>query len=236
MSVKLLALDTSTEACSAALLIDGEIRQHYQVAPREHTHLILGMIENLLQNAGLKSSDIDVMAFGRGPGSFMGVRVAAGVVQGIAFAHSIPVVPVSTLAAMACVAMVETGQTQVLAAIDARMKEVYWGAYRQNEDGRIVLQGEECVFAPEKAPIPEQGEWVTAGTGWASYGDVMKPALGDRCIRSLDECFPSAEAIAKLAIGFYENGDVVSAAEAIPVYLRDNVASKPKSAFNMPLK
>ena len=230
MSVKLLALDTSTEACSAALSIDGEITQRYQVAPREHTYLILGMIENLLHDARLKSSEIDVMAFGRGPGSFMGVRVAAGVVQGIAFAHSIPVVPVSTLAAIASVAMQQTGQTQVLAAIDARMKEVYWGAYQWNQNGQIVLLGEECVVTPDKAPIPEEGEWVTAGTGWGSYGEVMKPALGDRCITSLDECFPTAEAIAKLAIVAYENGEVVSAAEAIPVYLRDNVASKPKSA------
>jgi tRNA threonylcarbamoyladenosine biosynthesis protein TsaB len=228
--MKLLALDTSTEACSAALSIDGEIKQLYQVAPREHTHLILGMIESLLQEAGLKSSDIDVMAFGRGPGSFMGVRVAAGVVQGIAFAHSIPVVPVSTLAAMASVAMLETGQTQVLAAIDARMKEVYWGAYQQNEAGEIILLGEECVVAPELAPIPAQGEWVTAGTGWGSYGGIMRSALGERCLASLDECFPSAEAVARLAISAYENGGAVTAAQAVPVYLRDNVASKPKSA------
>ena len=229
MSLNLLALDSSTEACSAALMIDGEIKQHYKVAPRKHTHLILGMIENLLQDAGLKSSDIDVMAFGRGPGSFMGVRVAAGVVQGIAFAHSIPVVPVSTLAAIASVAMQQTGQAQVLAAIDARMSEVYWGAYTQAAAGQIILQGEEIVVAPAKAPIPDEGEWVAAGTGWGSYGDVLKPALGDRCITSLDECFPSAEAIAKLAIDAYEKGGAVSAAEAIPVYLRDNVASKPKS-------
>ena len=229
MSLKLLALDTSTEACSAALSIDGEITQRYQVAPREHTHLILGMIESLLQDAGLKSSEIDVMAFGRGPGSFMGVRVAAGVVQGIAFAHSIPVVPVSTLAALASVAMEETGETRVLAAIDARMKEVYWGAYQCNEPGQVELLGKECVIAPDKAPIPEQGDWVTAGTGWGSYGDVMKPLLGERCITSLDECFPSATAIAKLAVDLYKNGAVVSAAEAVPVYLRDNVASKPKS-------
>ena len=226
--MKLLALDTSTEACSAALSIDGEITQRYQLAPREHTHLILGMIESLLQDAGLKSSEIDVMAFGRGPGSFMGVRVAAGVVQGIAFAHSLPVVPISTLAAMAWVAMEETGETQVLAAIDARMKEVYWGAYQKNETGNIVLLGEECVVAPEKAPIPEQGDWVTAGTGWQSYGEIMKPMLAERCISSLNECFPSAKAIATLAIDAYQKGAAVSAAEAVPVYLRDNVASKPK--------
>jgi len=231
MSLKLLALDTSTEACSAALSIDGEITQRYQLAPREHTHLILGMIESLLHDAGLKPSEIDVMSFARGPGSFMGIRVAAGVVQGIAFAHSIPVVPVSTLAALASVAMEETGETRVLAAIDARMKEVYWGAYQRSESGQVELLGKECVTAPDKAPIPGQGEWVTAGTGWGSYGDVMKPTLGDRCITSLDECFPSAAAIAKLAVDLYKNGAAVPAGEAVPVYLRDNVASKPKSAI-----
>lgn len=229
MSLKLLALDTSTEACSAALSIDGEISQQYQVAPREHTHLILNMIEHLLHDAKLSSKDIDVIAFARGPGSFMGVRVAAGVVQGIAFAHSIPVVPVSSLAAMASVAMQETGKTQVLTAIDARMGEVYWGAYVQNQAGQIVLQGEECVVAPAQAPIPAQGEWVAAGTGWGSYAEVMKPALGERCIVSLDECFPSAEAVARLAVPVYEHGGAVTAAQAIPVYLRDNVASKPKA-------
>ena len=228
MSLKLLALDTSTEACSAALSIDGEVTQLYQLAPREHTHLILGMIEKLLQDAGLKSSELDVLAFGRGPGSFMGVRVAAGVVQGIAFAHSIPVAPVSTLAAIASVAMAQTGETQVLSAIDARMNEVYWGAYKQGEKGQVLLQGEECVIAPENAPMPEQGDWLAAGTGWGSYGEVLKTRLGERCIASLDECFPSAEAIAKLAIIAYQNGEAVPAAEAVPVYLRDNVASKPK--------
>lgn len=229
MSLKLLAVDTSTEACSAALSIDGEISQQYQVAPREHTHLILNMIERLLNDAGLSSRDIDVIAFARGPGSFMGVRVAAGVVQGIAFAHSIPVVPVSSLATIASVAMQETGKTQVLAAIDARMGEVYWGAYVQDQAGQIVLQGEECVVAPAQAPIPAQGEWVAAGTGWGSYAEILKPALGERCIASLDECFPSAEAVARLAVPVYENGGAVTAAQAIPVYLRDNVASKPKA-------
>ena len=226
--MKLLAVDTSTEACSAALLIDGEISQQYQLAPREHSHLILSMIDGLLNDAKITSNDLDVMAFGRGPGSFMGIRIAAGVVQGIAFAHSIPVVPISTLAAISMVAIEQTGVDQVLAAIDARMKEVYWGAYAREPDGSVALQGEECVISPERAPVPETGEWVAAGSGWATYGDVMKPKLGDRLVRSLDDCFPTAEAIARLGAKVYENGAAVSAAGAVPVYLRDNVASKPK--------
>jgi len=229
--LKLLAVDTSTEACSAALLIDGEISQQYKLAPREHSHLILSMIDDLLREAKIASKDLDVIAFGRGPGSFMGIRVAAGVVQGIAFAHSIPVVPVSTLAAISMVAMEQTGADQVLAAIDARMKEVYWGAYVREGRASVALQGEECVILPELAPVPTTGEWVVAGTGWSAYGEVMKPKLGNRLISSLGDCFPTAEAIARLGAIAYERGDTVSAAEAVPVYLRDNVASKPKQAF-----
>lgn len=226
--MKLLAVDTSTEACSAALFVDGVISQQYQLAPREHSHLILNMIDGLLRDAEIASKDLDAIAFGRGPGSFMGVRVAAGVVQGIAFAHAIPVVPVSTLAALSWVAMEQTGADHVLAAIDARMKEVYWGVYAREPDGSVVLQGEECVVSPELAPVPAAGEWVAAGTGWMTYGDVMKPRLGARLVTSLDDCFPTAEAIARLGAKVYEKGAVVSAAEAVPVYLRDNVASKPK--------
>lgn len=228
--MKLLAVDTSTEACSAALLIDGVISQQYQIAPREHSHLILNMIDGLLQEADIVSKDLDVIAFGRGPGSFMGIRVAAGVVQGIAFAHSIPVVPVSSLAALSLVAMQKTGADHVLAAIDARMKEVYWGVYTRESDSSVTLrlQGKECVISPERVPVPEEGKWVAAGTGWATYGKCMKARLGDRLVTTLDDCFPAAEAIARLAVSGYENGAVVSAAEAVPVYLRDNVASKPK--------
>ena len=126
------------------------------------------------------------------------------------------------------VAMEQTGSDHVLAAIDARMKEVYWGAYARVPDGSVALQGEECVISPELAPVPEAGEWVAAGSGWATYGDAMKPRLGTRLATSLDDCFPTAEAIARLGAKVYERGAAVSAAEAVPVYLRDNVASKPK--------
>ena len=125
--MKILALDTSTEACSAALLIDTEIHQRYEVAPREHGALILPMIETLLSEAGCAPTQLDALAFGRGPGAFVGVRIATGVAQGIAFAADLPVIPVSSLAAMA--QSVEHGN--VYSAIDARMNEVYWGAYRK---------------------------------------------------------------------------------------------------------
>ena len=228
LNVKLLAVDTSTEACSAALLIDGECRQQYRLAPREHSRLILGMIDGLLNEAGITAAGLDALAFGRGPGSFMGIRIAAGVVQGIAFAHSIPVVPVSTLAAMATLAMDDHPATQVLAAIDARMQEVYWGAYICQPGGGLQLLGEEMVVPPAQAPMPDEGEWLAAGTGWSSYGEILRPRLGDRLVGSMESCYPSARAIASLAVTEYDKGNTVSAAEAVPVYLRDRVASKPK--------
>lgn len=233
--MKLLAVDTSTEACSAALFIDGEVNQRYQLAPREHSHLILNMIDELLRDADMVSKNLDAIAFGRGPGSFMGIRVAAGIAQGIAFAHSIPVVPVSTLAALSMVAMAQTGASRVLAAIDARMQEVYWGSYIRNAE-TVSLVGEESVISPEKVPVPDDGEWVAAGTGWSTFGDVMKPKLGKRLVATLDECLPTAQMIAKLAAHDYDNGIAVTAAEAVPVYLRDNVAVKPKQRSTSALK
>lgn len=227
--MKLLAVDTSTEACSAALYIDGEVKQQYELAPREHSRLILGMIDGLLREADIAAKDIDVLAFGRGPGSFMGVRIAAGVVQGISFAHSIPVVPVSTLAAISSIAIEQTGVNKVLAVIDARMKEVYWGVYTCDEASNLLLQGKENVTAPEQVVVPDSAQWVSAGSGWTAYANVFEDKVDDRFITFLNDCFPSAQAIARLAVRDYKKGISVPAAEAVPVYLRDDVAKKAKA-------
>ena len=226
--MRILAIDTATEACSAALYLDGEISQQYRVAPREHSHIILPMIEQLMAQAGIKLQDLDAVAFGRGPGSFMGVRIAAGVVQGIAFAWKLPVVPVSTLAAIAQTANAQTGAAHVLAAIDARMNEVYWGAYSLTDAGHMQLVGEELVIAPERVTLPGEREWSGAGTGWSAYGESLRNAIApfepaDR----LDDCLPSAAAIARLAVADFQAGRHVAASQAVPVYLRDNVAKKP---------
>ena len=225
--MKMLAIDTATEACSAALYIDGDISQQYRLAPREHSHIILPMIERLLAEANLGIADIDALAFGRGPGSFMGVRIAAGVTQGIAFAHELPVVPVSTLAAIAQVAHDETGAVNVLSAIDARMNEVYWGAYRLSEDGCMELVGEEIVIPPEQVNCPGEQDWCGAGSGWASYADRLRAALAPGCLAlQRSDCFPSAAAIVRLAVSAYQAGRHVPASLAVPVYLRDKVAKK----------
>jgi len=230
--MKILAIDTATEACSAALMIDGEILSHYQVAPREHSRLILKMIDDLLSQANMSISDVDAIAFGRGPGSFMGLRIAAGVVQGIAFAHDIPVIPVSSLKAIAQRVYSETQNENVLVAIDARMDEVYWAAYYL-ENRQWLLYGEESVMSPDNVMLPVIPEkpdirWAAAGTGWASYQDRLLPQTHKELTVMLGQCLPSAEAIALLAVDDLLAGRVVSAAQAIPVYLRNDVAKKPK--------
>ena len=139
MSELLLAIETSTPACSAALSIDGVVIERYALAPRQHAVLILPMIESLLLEAGISVAQLDALAFGRGPGSFTGVRIAASVIQGIAFAADLPVLPVSTLATLALGGMRITDKTQVMAALDARKSEIYWGCYTAAEDGAVVL-------------------------------------------------------------------------------------------------
>jgi len=224
-NLKLLALDTATEACSAALYMDGEIIQRYQLAPREHTSLILQMLDDCLAEAQLSLHELDALAFGCGPGSFMGLRVAAGVVQGISLAHDLPIVPVSTLASIAHLQM-QQGAARVLAGIDARMSEVYWGAYI-NKDGLPVLQGKEMVTPPAQVPLPEAEGWSGAGTGWGSYAEVLKQRLGAYVNSSNAEVFPSAASIAQLAAAKLAAGETgVDASHAIPVYLRDQVAKK----------
>ena len=222
--MKLLALDTATEACSAALYIDGDIEQVYQLAPRDHTRLILGMAEQLLMLAGVNINQLDALAFGRGPGSFTGVRIATGAVQGMAYAADLPVVPVSTLASIAQSVFRDHGDRHILAAIDARMGGVYWGEYRI-EDDHAGLQGMERVIAPAQVPLP-RGQWTGAGSGWKTYGDVLQNRLGEGVDRSFEDYFPQSRSIAELAVRDYQQGLAVDAAQAIPVYLRDDVAKK----------
>ncbi|MEN8260373.1 MAG: tRNA (adenosine(37)-N6)-threonylcarbamoyltransferase complex dimerization subunit type 1 TsaB [Pseudomonadota bacterium] len=161
-----LAVETATEACSAALYADGRILERYQVAPREHSMLILPMVQSLLDESGAALNNIDALAFGCGPGSFTGLRIAAGVVQGIAFAADLPVVPVSTLAAMAQDVFEAFEEKYAFAAIDARMGEVYWGVYQRNSRGFAELLGVEAVLYAVDVDFPDvRGAGV--GSGWA---------------------------------------------------------------------
>jgi len=222
-----LSIDTATEACSAALMIAGEITERYEIAPRRHAELILPMIDALLAEAGIALDRIDVLGFGRGPGAFTGVRIAAGVAQGIAFGAELPVVPVSTLAALAQGAWRTGAHAQVLAAIDARMREVYWGVYQADEAGLMRPHGAECVSSPSEVPLPHEGKWFGVGTGWEAYGDTLRAHL-DGCVTGSDgRCWPRARDVAVLAAAGYRAGEAVTADEALPVYLRDRVVARP---------
>ncbi|MCO8166054.1 tRNA (adenosine(37)-N6)-threonylcarbamoyltransferase complex dimerization subunit type 1 TsaB [Pseudomonas sp. 21LCFQ010] len=221
----LLALDTATEACSVALLHDGKVLSHYEVAPRLHAQKLLPMIQDLLAQAGLPKSAVDAIAFGRGPGAFTGVRIAIGVVQGLAFALDRPVLPVSNLAVLAQRALREHGASQVAAAIDARMDEVYWGCYRASA-GEMCLIGEEAVLPPEQASLPADasGDWFGAGTGWG-YAPRLPVQLSG-CDAGM---LPHAEDLLSLATFAWQRGAAMPADQAQPVYLRDKVAT-PKGA------
>jgi tRNA threonylcarbamoyladenosine biosynthesis protein TsaB len=226
--MKLLAIETATEACSAALYLDGEVIERFQLAPREHTALILPMVDELLAEAGLMPAQLDAIAFGCGPGAFTGVRIATGVVQGIAFALDLPVVPVSTLAVLAQGGQREYGWGRVAAAIDARMGEVYWGGFEADDDGIMQLVGEELVTPPQEVPLLQGHEWHGIGSGWHSYAVELAQRQGVAMIDAIGDYYPHARDVATLAVAAYQRGEAVSAEQALPRYLRDQVAQKPK--------
>lgn len=223
MTLRLLAIDTSTEACSAAIAIDHEIRERYEIAPRTHAKLILGMIDELLAEAGIRPQQLDGLAFGRGPGAFTGVRIATGVVQGIAFGADLPVIPVSSLAALAQDAMDNSNDARVLSAIDARMNEVYWCAYRRDVDGYARAERDEAVSEATVVSIPGDDAWVGIGTGWGTYRKVMEARLTGRIARIEADVFPRARAVARLGMKGWSLQQWVSADQALPVYLRNRV-------------
>lgn len=226
--MKLLAIETATESCSAALLDNDEIFSISEVAPRRHNEIILTMCEQVLAQGQIRLAQLDAIAFGRGPGAFTGVRLAASVTQGIALGQDLPVVPVSSLASLAQTAFESVQATQVLACIDARMQEVYFGQYALNDQKIMQLVGEESVTPPNMINVTVNDEYYGAGSGWKAYAEVMQQSLGKKL--SYDEnLFPQAEHVAKLAKIYFQQGNSVSAAEALPVYLRDNVAEKPKN-------
>lgn len=221
--MKLLALDTATEACSAAVWVDGVVLERYEFAPRRHAALILPMIEAVLAEAGLSVRQLDAIAFGRGPGAFTGVRIAVSVAQGIAFAASLPVAPISTLAALAIGAARETGYSHIAVALDARMGEVYWGAYAVVDDD-VELLGEERVCAPETVIAPA-GDWLGVGSGWTAHAATLARRLN--LYGGLGERYPHASDTARLAATPSRRKHWVSADHALPVYLRNEIASKP---------
>lgn len=235
----ILSLDTSTEACSAALLHDQAFIFRHEVAPRQHSLLILPMIEQLLAEAQANLSQLDLIAFGRGPGAFTGVRLAAAITQGIAYARDLPVAGVSSLACLAQGLYRERQVSHCLAAIDARMQEIYWAFYSLDEQGVMIAQSEEQVSLPHAMSIVQvakhlQQDWQGAGSGFDRYADeISEVTAKHRGVSSmpwLQGCLPHAIDTAILGRALYERGEIGQACDALPHYVRNNVAQQPKNS------
>ncbi len=221
--MKLLAVETATEACSAALSINGVIIERFELAPKHHTRLILPMIDDLMNEAGLSVKQLDALAFGCGPGSFTGIRIATGVIHGIALGADLPVVCVSTLATMAQDLFDRSDSKLAFSAIDARMEEIFWAVYQRDNLGFAELIGEEAVIPAESVSCSVQGLGVGIGSAWGVYADTLTSRL-----KQVDyyeaEVLPRAALIAKLGVHKFEQGLAVAVEQAMPVYLRDKVA------------
>ena len=239
--MKILALETSTHACSAALL-EGTADNYscierFELAPRKHTQLILPMIDSVLGEAGYGIHDMDVLAYGRGPGAFTGVRVATGVVQAVSYGADLPVAQISSLAAMAQAVQrqsdsVQSSCSHILVANDARMGEMYFAAYELKK-GFMSLHTSEQVIKPEALRQLLQNNsfdehWAAIGSGWQEYQDGLTDYIDKYQQLNKDFQFPHAQDVAYLAFKEYHSEHLVSAEKVRPVYLRDNVAKKPQ--------
>jgi len=219
--MNLLAFDTSTEFLSLALMQGDAVSTFDVLAGQSHSQIILPQIQILLNDAGLQLQDLQGIAFGAGPGSFTGVRIAAGVAQGLGFGANLPVVGVCTLMALA----EASGTAKVVACLDARMGEVYHAAYVKEVSGWSAVI-EPGLYKPDAVPAIEGDGWLGAGSGWQTYGEVLGNAYSEQLLAVQPELLPTAAAILNLAQPVFESGEAKSAGEAMPIYIRNRVALK----------
>ncbi|MFZ2315160.1 MAG: tRNA (adenosine(37)-N6)-threonylcarbamoyltransferase complex dimerization subunit type 1 TsaB [Gammaproteobacteria bacterium] len=218
--MNLLAIETSSNACSVALLKGETITVSHEVAPMQQTKQILPVIQKLLADAAITLKDLDAIAFGCGPGSFTGVRIASSVTQALAFVEKLPIISISSLAAIAQSAWLEQQYPQSLVALDARMNQVYWAAYTINEQGLAVLQDEEQVCLPQEIKVSQSGIWYGVGDGWEKYQEQLVSQLTFEPKAINIKQLPTAEGVLILAKHKFERGEWVEPAGALPVYLR----------------
>jgi len=219
MLIKILAIESATDSCSVALRIGKNTKQSISMQPRSHSELILPMVDELMSEAGLEIKQLDAIAFGCGPGSFTGLRIATGMVQGLAFGSNVPVVAVSSLAVLAQTAYRLYGIKNLISSFDARMNEIYWAVYCQNEQGLMELQGQEKICLPEDVVLEIDNVKFGTGSG-GIYLEVFQkkyPQIKDWIL----ECVPEAIDLLDLAVAEYQKGNRLSPEEALPVYLRE---------------
>lgn len=227
MSTRILAIDTATEACSVALLNHETVTAHFELCAREHTQRILPMVQAILKQERTALTALDALAFGQGPGSFTGVRIGIGIAQGLALGAELPMIGISTLKTMAQSAWRLQGATQVLAAIDARMGEVYWAEYQRDAQGNWQGEETEAVLKPEAAQARMAaltGEWAMVGTGWKAWPQLAETA-GPLLIQT-EVTLPCAEDMLPLAAAAFSAGRTVAVEQAEPTYLRNEVTWK----------
>ena len=221
---RILAIDTATEACSVALQNGDKVYSRFEVCPQQHSQKLLPMVDEVLKEAGMSLAELDCLAYGRGPGSFTGVRIATGMIQGLALGTGLPVVSVSTLAAMAWQASLASGSDRVYTAIDARMGEVYFASYQVTPDG-LEPEVPEKVCPPDEAfDHCSDSKAAVAGTGWSAY-EVLAEFTASTGAQ-VNVLYPAAEAMLPLARASFMRNEAVSAVEVEPVYLRDKVTWK----------
>lgn len=219
--MNILALDTSTEYCSVALWRDGVVHERAIRAGQGHSEMLTGMVDAVLTEGGLKLVMLDGIAYGQGPGSFTGLRIACAVAQGLAFPGNIPLTGIGTLHAMA----LSCGAAKVVCCLDARMQEIYHAAYVREGDAYIEVSAPR-VCAPAAAPeLPGDG-WTGCGSGFAAYRDVLQQRYGATLVNVMDDVYPHARDIARLAAPVFAAGHGIRAEEAAPLYIRDKVALK----------
>lgn len=219
--MNLLAFDTSTEYLSLALMLGDKVATFDVLAGQSHSQLILPQIHAMLSEAGVQLKDLHGLAFGAGPGSFTGVRIAAGVAQGLGYGANLPVVGICTLQALA----EATGADKVIACLDARMGEVYHAAYVKDASGWKALS-EPGLFKPDAVPALPGDGWVGAGSGWQAYSEQLSQAYQGQLQQVMPELLPRAAAVLRLAEPIFASGQARPAAEAMPIYIRNRVALK----------
>ncbi|MEO7053234.1 MAG: tRNA (adenosine(37)-N6)-threonylcarbamoyltransferase complex dimerization subunit type 1 TsaB [Rhodanobacter sp.] len=221
--MNLLAIETATESCSVALIHGEELIARSEIAPRRHTELVLPMADELLAEAGISRRALDAIAVGRGPGAFTGVRLAVSLAQGMALALDLPVITISSLAALALEASEEEGPA-ILAVIDARMGEIYAASYRRDDRGGLIELDAERIATAETLQLPQAGAWQVVGSGWSTYATTLSQRLTGTLHSAEGERYPQAAHVAELAIAEFKAGRGQAPELAFPVYLRDKVA------------
>lgn len=227
--MKLLALDTSSVACSVAVGIDDAIIERYEEQPREHTRLLVPMIQGVLQEAELTLSELDAIVLGNGPGSFIGMRIAASVAQGLAYGSGLNIVPVSSLAAVAAQVFADGEAAEVVVTQDAHMSEVYLGGFERGQNGLPAeliserLQVQDCIA---ELNYDAAGPRVAAGAGWQCYPALLAKNKA-RLDTVSDRLYPRAQYLLGLGAQGLGTGLAIGPAELIPAYLRQKVAEKP---------